>query len=123
MVEHALTGCSRERSVQCSSCGDDAATYNRRVQKQLTYELADDARSIIVDFDDNPDARYAVDIRPDADDEVVITANPEACRAFARLFAQLAERGGHVHLGLSHVVPQGPGLRITVSESGSRSDD
>lgn len=93
------------------------------MQKQLTYVLADDGRSIVVDFDNNRDARYAVEIVPDADDEVVITANRDACRAFARLFAQLADRGGHVHLGLSHVEPQGPGLRITVSDSHTPSDD
>jgi hypothetical protein len=38
-----------------------------------------------------------------------------ACLAFARLFAQLAEYHGHVHLGYDQDEPQGPGFRIEVT--------
>jgi hypothetical protein len=91
------------------------------VIRQLTYELPDDGRSLIVDFDDCDDARYEVALRPDEHDTgdgIVLSANRQACLAFARLFAQLAERGGHVHLGYSDEEPPGPGLRIVVNDTG-----
>ena len=95
------------------------------MKKNLTYDLPDDGHSFLIDFDNNSEARYEATIR-EADaktgDGLVVSATREACLAFARTFAQLSERGGHVHLGYSDEEPQGPGIRIVVNSSGRFED-
>lgn len=93
------------------------------MKRILEFELGPPG-SILVDMDNDPDARFEVSIHTeDADDGdgIVLVANRPACLAFARLFAQLAEQGGHVHLGYSDEEPQGPGVRIVVDDTGRQS--
>jgi hypothetical protein len=88
------------------------------MERTLKYERPDDG-GLFIDFDNVPNARYELTLHPenaDAGDGIVLTATPEACLAFARLFAQLAEYEGHVHLGYTHEEPQGPGIRIVVRQ-------
>lgn len=35
------------------------------MKRQLTYDIADDGRSLLIDFDNNAAARYQVQMRPD----------------------------------------------------------
>jgi hypothetical protein len=90
------------------------------MKRSLEYEVSDTG-GLVVEFDDDPSAKYEVAIRPDdADvgDGVVITLNRRACLSLARLFAQLAEHQGHVHIGYTEDVAGGPGVRIVVDETG-----
>jgi len=88
------------------------------MKKTIEFEILDDG--IVIDFDNDPSAKYTITVHPEdhADgDGIVLLLNRAACVAFARLFAQLAERDSHVHLGYDQSEPQGPGFRIEVVPS------
>ena len=66
------------------------------MERQLTYHLAEDDGSILIDFDNDADARYQFQVRPkdyDTGDGIILSVNTRACIALARLFAQLAATG------------------------------
>ncbi len=81
--------------------------------------------NLVIPFD-NPDscARYEIDVHVediDSGDGVVLAVNREACLALAQLFQQLGnqeEDNIHVHLGYTEEVPQGPGWRVVLTNSG-----
>lgn len=89
--------------------------------KQIEYELPDDPSQIVDEFS-SPGSQYSLVAHSsaaiaDETDEFVLEATPQTLRRFARLFAQLADRGEresyHFHLGVtSEDAPQGPGWRI-----------
>ena len=90
------------------------------MKRSLEYEVSDTG-GLLVDFDNDPSAKYEVALRPhDAElgDGVVITLNRKACLSLARLFAQLADHQGHVHIGYTEEESGGPGVRIVVDEAG-----
>jgi hypothetical protein len=91
--------------------------------RTIEYELPDEDRSIICDLD-SPGSSFSLGHEPSGEgspsDEFVLEASPDTLRRFARLFAQLADRGElnahHVHLGTSsNDAPQGPGWRIVAT--------
>jgi hypothetical protein len=70
------------------------------------FETLDDANSFLDPFDNPPAGHYRIDLIADAaehHDKIVLTADREACRSFAKIFAQLAEgpyqQGHHLHIG------------------------
>lgn len=70
------------------------------------FETLDDASIFLDPFDNPPAGHYRIDLIPDAAedrDKIVLTADREACRSFAKIFAQLAEglyeRDHHLHIG------------------------
>jgi hypothetical protein len=72
----------------------------------LEFETLDDSSSFLDPFDNPPAGHYDIDLIPDAAedrDRIVLTADREACRSFAKIFAQLAEgpyeQGHHLHIG------------------------
>ena len=59
----------------------------------LTVDIPPDG-SICVPFDNEPDAKYEIEVFPDdidLGDGVVLALNRQACIAFAKLFVQLSE--------------------------------
>jgi hypothetical protein len=96
------------------------------VKREFTFEIPDEPHTLHVPFDSDPEARYEVELMPadvEDGDGIVLFVTPKACIAFAALFVQLSEKGGHVHLGYSEENPQGPGIRIQLSHDGrSRKD-
>ena len=74
-----------------------------------------------IPFDNNSGEKYTIEINVseiETGDGVVLTLNRKACESFSELFTSLAkmEDADHIHLGYDESEPQGPGLRITVSE-------
>lgn len=93
------------------------------MQKSLTYDLPDDSASTVDEFPSDG-AVYALrhlgGSGEQMGDSFLLEGTPQAFRALARLFAQLADRGEdsdhHIHIGAStSEAPQGPGWRIAVS--------
>ena len=72
----------------------------------------------------NSNAKYEIDLRPDqaeSGDGIIVVANREGLLALAETFRQLAESSepvNHLHLGYSEEAPQGPGFRVTLSQTG-----
>ena len=87
----------------------------------LTVDIPPDG-SICVPFDNEPDAKYEIEVFPDdidLGDGVVLALNRQACIAFAKLFVQLSEQSEmHLHLGWDNEAPQGPGIRIVRNDNG-----
>ncbi len=74
--------------------------------RSFEFETLDDPGSFLDPFDNPPAGHYRIDLTPDAaggSDRIVLTADREACRSFAKIFAQLAEgpykQGHHLHIG------------------------
>ncbi len=77
--------------------------------------------SMEIPFDNNSGEQYKLEIvesEIEGGDGVILTLNRKACESFAKLFFSLAheENCEHVHLGYSESEPQGPGVRIVVSD-------
>lgn len=77
--------------------------------------------NVEIPFDNNSGELYKIEIaisEIESGDGVVLTLNRKACESFAKLFFTLAqeENCGHIHLGYDESEPQGPGLRIVVSD-------
>jgi hypothetical protein len=74
-----------------------------------------------IPFDNNTGEKYSLGINIDeidTGDGVELKLNKKACESFSKLFALLAEsKETHIHLGYDETEPQGPGLRIIVSEN------
>ena len=93
------------------------------MEKEFKFEITSND-SIIVDFDNDPKhiAKYEIRTAPEPPDKVILILNREACRAFARLFAQLAvndyEEGYHFHLCLTEKQTIHRGLRIVLDKDG-----
>jgi hypothetical protein len=87
------------------------------MKRHLEYEVLEEG--LLVDFENDSSARYQVVLQPQeaqTGDGVIITLNRNGCLALARLFAQLSDKGGHVHIGYTDDEPQGPGVRIVVDD-------
>ncbi|MHC4517296.1 MAG: hypothetical protein ACYTAS_01795 [Planctomycetota bacterium] len=76
------------------------------MRRTLEFETLDDASSFLDPFDNPPAGQYRIELFPDAaedSDKVVLIVDREACRSFAKIFAQLAEgpyeQGHHLHVG------------------------
>jgi hypothetical protein len=76
------------------------------MMRTFKFETLDDSSSFLDSFDNPPAGHYHIELFPDAvedGDKVVLVADREACRSFARIFAQLAEGpyegGHHLHIG------------------------
>lgn len=74
----------------------------------------------------NDATKYEIDFFPaDAElgDGIVLALNKAACLEFAKIFAQLATNetltSTHLHFGYTNEVPQGPGFRIELTQSGT----
>jgi hypothetical protein len=96
------------------------------MEKKFKFEITGDD-AIIVDFDNDPEhiAKYQIglcssDIQQG--DKIVLSLNKQACKAFARLFAQLAEGnyedGYHFHISLTEKQKGHEGLRIVLDKDG-----
>ncbi|WP_139339051.1 hypothetical protein [Marinobacter lutaoensis] len=75
-----------------------------------------------IPFDNNSGEKYVIDVVTsdiETGDGVVLTLNKKACEAFAKIFSELAKGsdGTHVHLGYDESEPQGPGLRLVLSDN------
>ena len=75
-----------------------------------------------IPFDNNTGEKYSWEINVseiETGDGVVLKLNKKACESFSKLFATLGELNEetHIHLGYDEDEPQGPGLRIIVSEN------
>ena len=89
------------------------------MKHSLEYDVLENG-ALRVGFDNPTGGSYRIDLLPDqaeSGDGVVLYLDPAACLSFAKLFAQLAKQGGHVHVGYDETEPQGPGMRITVTDT------
>ncbi len=96
------------------------------LEKEFNFEITGDD-SIFVDFDNDLEhiAKYQFSLIPDSTqhgDKVILSLNKQACGAFARLFAQLAEgnyeEGYHLHISLTEKQKGHEGLRIVLDQEG-----
>jgi hypothetical protein len=96
------------------------------MEKEFKFEITGND-SIILDFDNDPEhiAKYQISLsstRTQQGDKVVLSLNKQACGAFARLFAQLAEgnyeNGYHLHISLTEKQKGHEGLRIVLDQDG-----
>jgi hypothetical protein len=76
------------------------------MMRSFEFETLDDPSSFLDPFDNPPAGHYRIDLIPDVaedSDKIVLTADREGGRSFAKISAQLAEgpyeRGHHLHIG------------------------
>jgi len=76
------------------------------MMRTFEFETLDDARSFLDPFDNPPAGHYRIDLMLEAaedEDKIILTADRQACRSFAKIFAELAEGpyegGHHLHIG------------------------
>jgi hypothetical protein len=96
------------------------------MEKEFKFEITGND-SILIDFDNDPErgAKYQISIMSKdtkQGDKLVLSLNKQACEAFARLFAQLAESsyeyGYHLHLSLTEEQKGHEGFRIVLNQDG-----
>jgi hypothetical protein len=90
------------------------------------FETLDDPSSFLDPFDNPPAGHYRIDLIPDAaedSDKIVLTADRQACRSFAKMFAQLAEGPyegcHHLHIGPDEKDHYQRYMRIVLGDEGA----